>query len=120
MTDEQVADKGLLEIVFGFKDVNKGTRYDIVNETQNGYTNGRGEELEANKDNIELYLLTATLDEALCTICGEMDGFLGTVEEFSALGISVFQAPHNTNCEGGHRDRCQVMPFSLVKKEDLE
>ena len=116
VTDKYIKNKGgiekyLLEFQTGFKKDKRG----LISEIADGYQAGRGDILEAEANNIELYLYSASLDTNLCDHCAPLDGGIYTEDELKDMGLN-FQPSINPDCLGllgGNVCRCQVIPYKL-------
>ena len=101
------------EIVLGFEDAFKTDKRSILQSVEDGYTDGRGQALLENSEQIDEYLYTAILDKSLCDECAPFDNLTFTLEELESEGLSLGLGRVNSNCLGRDKCRCQISPYSL-------
>ena len=107
---------GVDDYVLGFETGFKTDKRQILKQVESGYIMGRGESLEAAKDEIETYMYSAMLDLNLCEECAPFDGLIMTAAELNENDISPSSDSINFNCLGllgGNKCRCVVIAFEL-------
>jgi len=114
VSDQYIENKGGLEnFILGFETGFKGEKNNIVNDIENGYTEGRGATLLDLSDDINTYFYTAAMDRSLCDHCAPLDGLILTQEEIENAGLNIGKKTVNPDCLGRDNCRCQLMAYSL-------
>lgn len=106
---------GVKAYVLGFETGFKTDKRTILSSVEDGYTDGRGRALDDNKENIELFFYSATLDKNLCDNCAPLDAQELTLEEVRENELRIGNGRVNPNCLGnrGQWCRCQLVPIKL-------
>jgi hypothetical protein len=86
----------------------------LITKTADGYLDGRGDTLNKNRDNIELYFYNSIMDTSLCDNCAVLSGSVMTYEEAKSVDLLTGRGRVNVNCAGGlSHCRCNLMPYKL-------
>jgi hypothetical protein len=103
----------LQEIVMGFEDSFKGDKRLIMQQVEDGYTDGRSDAMIENENQIEEYIYTAILDKSLCNECAPYDNLTFTKDELDSEGLNLGQGRVNSHCLGTDNCRCQIAPYTI-------
>lgn len=104
---------GIDAYINGFAEGFKKEKRNILTAVESGYSDGRGYEINENKDSIESFMYSAIFDKALCEECSKYDGLEMTWDDVEQLGFRRGQNRVNPNCLGnsGEYCRCNLIPY---------
>lgn len=103
---------GMKDYILGIQTGFKTEKRQLITNTQAGYTDGRGDAIEATKDDVSEYMYSGILDRNICNNCAPLDGVTLTLQEARDAGLNI-TSPVNPDCLGRDQCRCQLIPVSL-------